>query len=148
MIKEHQEIVVRQPRKTVFEFLNDEEKLSSWVNGIVTITPIGEPKEGLGARAKLVVNVPTEMEFESVVTVWEPPRRFAWSIDVKQMASTQTYALEDLGEETKIVLDVEHRLKGFTMKLLSPLIRMTLKKERAKEMERLKAALNEIPRSE
>ncbi len=148
MIRERREITVQQPRETVFEFLNDEEKLSSWVNGIVSITPIGAIEEGLGARAKIVINVPTEMEFESTVTAWDPPRRFAWSVEMKEMASTQTYTLEDLGDRrTKILLEVEHQLKGFVMRCLSPLIRMTLKRERAKEMERLRTVLDALPQS-
>ena len=144
MIREQREITVQKPRQEVFDFLNDETKLSSWVNGITSIEPFGEPKQGVGAKAKLVVSVPTEAEFVSVVSEWDPPKRFAWSVDMKEMASTQTYTLEDLGDgATKVVLEVEHRPKTFMMKLLSPLIGWSIKKERAKEMVRLKTMLEE-----
>ena len=73
MIKEHREIVVDQPREKVFEFLNDDTRLSSWVNGIVSIEPFGEPAEGLGAKAKIVVNVPSEMEMVSTISEWDSP---------------------------------------------------------------------------
>jgi uncharacterized protein YndB with AHSA1/START domain len=144
MIKEHREITVRQSREMVFAFLTDDSKLSSWVKGIVSVEPFGEPKEGVGAKARLVVNVPTEMEFVSTISEWEPPRRFAWSVDVKEMASTARYTLVEADEGTKVTLDVEHRLKGFVMKLMSPFIRWHLTSERAKEMERLRKALEEL----
>lgn len=144
MIKEHREITVPQPREKVFNFLTDDRKLSSWVKGIVSIKPFGEPTEGVGAKARLVVNIPTEMEFVSTISAWEPPRRFAWSVDVKEMASTQTYTLDEVEGGTRVTLDVEHRLKGFVMKLMSPFIRWHLKSERAKEMERLRKLLEQL----
>ncbi len=144
MIKEHRELTVRKPRETVFGFLNDSSKISSWVKGIVAIEPFGEPTEGVGAKAKIVINVPTEMEMVSTVSEWDPPHRFAWSVDVKEMASTQTYTLDEVEGGTKVTLDVEHRFKGFFMKLFSPLIGRQIKSERAKEMERLKQALEAL----
>ena len=144
MIKEHREITVQRPREKVFAFLTDDSKLSSWVKGIVSIEPFGEPKEGVGAKARLVVNVPTEMEFVSTISEWEPPRRFAWSVDVKETASMQIYTLDEVDGGTKVTLDVEHRLKGFVMKLMSPFIGWHLKSERAKEMERLRKVLEKL----
>jgi uncharacterized protein YndB with AHSA1/START domain len=144
MIKEHREITIQQPREKVFEFLNDNSKISSWVNGIVAIEPFGEPTEGLGAKATITVNVPAEMKMVSTISEWEPPRRFAWSVDIEQMTSRQTYTLEEVGDGTKVTLTVEHRPKGFFMKLLSPVIGWQIKSERAKEMERLKKVLNEL----
>lgn len=144
MIKEHREITVNQPREKVFEFLTDDDKISTWVNGIVSIEPFGEPKEGVGAKARITVNVPMEMTMVSVVSEWDPPRRFAWAVDVDSMASQQAYTLEEVADGTKIILDVEHRLKGFFMKLMSPLIGWQIKSERAKEMVRLQKVLDEL----
>lgn len=144
MIKEHREITVQQSREKVFEFLNDDEKISTWVNGIVAIEPFGEPSEGVGAKANITVNVPTEMTMVSTISEWDPPRRFAWSVDVDAMASQQTYTLDEFEGGIKITLTVEHRPKGFFMKLLSPLIAWQIKSERAKEMERLKKVLEEL----
>lgn len=144
MIKEHREIIVQQPREKVFDFLNDRDKLSLWVNGIVRVEPFGEPSEGLGAKARIVVNVPAEMELVSTISQWDPPRRFAWSVDVKELASEQVYTLEEVDGGVKVVLDVEHWLKGFFMKLMSPLIGWQIKSERAKEMIRLQTALNDL----
>ena len=144
MIKEHRELTVQKPRKTVFEFINDKGKISSWVNGIVSVEPFGEPTEGVGAKVKLVINVPTETELVSTVTEWEPPHRFAWTVDIKEITSTQTYTLDEIEGGTRITLDVEHRFKGYFMKLLSPIIGSQIKTERPKEMERLKRALNDL----
>jgi len=144
MIKEHREIVVPQTRDTVFAFLTDETKLTSWVDGIVSIEPFGEPSEGLGSKARVKINVPVEMEVVSTTTEWEPPYRVAWSVDVPEMASTQTYTLEPVAEGTQITLDVEHRLKGFFMNLFSPLIGWQIKSARAKEMERLREVLSQL----
>ena len=144
MIKEHREITVQQPREKVFAFLTDDSKLSTWVKGIVSIEPFGEPKEGVGAKARLAVNVPTEMEFVSTISEWEPPRRFAWSIDIKEMASTQIYTLDEVDGGTRITLHVEHRLKGFVMKFMSPFIRWHLNSERTKEMVRLRNVLEKL----
>jgi carbon monoxide dehydrogenase subunit G len=144
MIKEHRELTVTKPREAVFEFINDNEKISSWVKGIVSVEPFGEPTDGMGAKVKLVVNVPAEMELVSTISEWEPPHRFAWSVDVKEMASTQTYILDEVEGGTKITLNVEHRFKTFFMKLISPLIGMQIKSERAKEMERLKQVIEAL----
>lgn len=142
VIKERREIVVKPSPEDVFEFLNDDAKLSSWVNGIESIKPFGEPSEGLGAKAKLVVSLPTKMEFVSEVTEWDPPRRFAWTVDDHGMKSTQTYNLEEVDGGTRIVLSVIHEPRTWMTKLFSPLIGWTIKKERAKEMIRLRDALN------
>ena len=111
MIREHQELTVKQPREKIFEFLNDESNAALWINGIVSIEPIGEPKEGLGSQVKIVVNVPSDMEIISTVTEWDPPKRFAWTGEVEGFTGVQTYQLEEVEGGTKIILDVEHRRK-------------------------------------
>lgn len=144
MITERREIVATPPPEKVFEFLNEDSKVSSWVNGIESIEPFGEPSEGLGARAKLVVSSPAKMEFVSTVTEWEPPNRFAWTVDDHGMKSTQTYTLDRIRDGTRVVLTVVHEPKSWTAKLLAPLIGWSIKKERAKEMIRLQNELNKL----
>ncbi len=141
MISEHQTIIINRDAHSIFEFINDDDCLGKWVNGIVAVVPIGELKGGVGDRVRISVDIPKKMDIVSTVIEWEPDRLMKFSNDVKVMPGWIGYELKPLESGTELTFTAEHHPKGIFMRLISPLIRRMFRKERRKELERLKQVL-------
>ncbi|WP_395376160.1 SRPBCC family protein [Marinicella sp. W31] len=142
MIKEDNTIEIKQNQESVFAFLMDDSNLSLWVNGIVAVNPIGEHHNSVGDAVMIEVNVPKEMHIRSTLSRLDQPHLFATEYEAGNMKGGMQYTLKSVNESTTAVhYTAVHHPQGWLMKLLSPLIGVVIKKERKKELMRLKAVL-------
>jgi len=144
MIKESHKISIDKDISTIFDFINDDSKLHTWVNGIVSIEPIGTHTGGIGDSVLIKVNIPNDAEITSTLIEYEKPTRMSIKYSSNGMNGKMSYDLEDLGNSTELKVMAQHNAQGIFMKILSPIIGFVIKKERKKELIRLKKVIEAL----
>ncbi|MDH3582754.1 MAG: SRPBCC family protein [Phycisphaerae bacterium] len=104
-------IEIDRPIDEVFTYTN--EKVPEWSLTVVEDRVI-EDKNGVGTTFLCVTEEKgRRMEFQGVVTVWEPPARSAISLIGKSFDIEAEYRFEDLGGRTRVTQESTVSGKGF-----------------------------------
>lgn len=141
MISESSHITINLPVEQVFDFLSQDSNLSSWVNGVVSITPVGLPTGGVGDAVIIEVDRPQPMTIRSELIEYQPPHRLTIEHRAKGMTGRLTYQLSPFDGVTQLELQAQHQPLGTLNRLFAPVIGRIIKRERRKELARLKAVL-------
>ena len=135
-------IEIERSPEDVWPWVTETEKMKQWQKGLLEVTPLNDV-EGVGARARLKIKEGHRVcEYEDEVTVWEPPERLAvrlWGGPLPEgMEMEISYELEDLGGRTRIHTSCGCEVKGFFMKLFSPLFKLFAGMQQRSFFKRLK----------
>jgi uncharacterized membrane protein len=112
-------ITVNVPRQQVWEWVNDPEKVGTFMEGIRFWTVEGEPSMGERARYTVRVRVGAA-EVGSLVEIieWDPPHEIAWtSITGIQMRGR--WILHGLGKRTEVILRISYQAPGGIIAVLA-----------------------------
>lgn len=95
----------------VFTYAN--EKVAEWSLTVVE-DEVVEEKHGMGTKFRCVTEERGyRMEFQGVITRWEPPAQSAVYLTGKSFDMDCEYRFEDLGGRTRVTQESEVRGKGF-----------------------------------
>ena len=136
-------VVVDRPLAEVFLYTN--ERVAEWSKTVTRIEPLGAKEHGVGARSRVhTEDAGREMEFDCVVTVWDPPNASAVEMTGKQFDITAHYTFVDLGDRTEVTQRSTVRGKG-AFRALFFLLGWLMKKQACRaqesELENLKRLL-------
>ena len=135
-------IEIDRPIDEVFDYTN--KNVEEWSLTVVKDEVI-EDKDGVGTTFLCVTEEKgRRMEFDGLVTVWEPPTKSAISLTGKRFDIDAQYRFEDLGGRTRVTQESDVTGKGF-VKVVFFLFGWALNKQGCKavsyELESLKEKL-------
>lgn len=143
MARLEKDIVVRRPRRVVYDYLINLETRADFLppdHRAFRITSASPRSVGatIGFQVELGKIHPAEIVLTGVL----PPEGVTEIVKIGPLRATQRYALEEHEQGTCIRLIVEYRLLGVAHKLLDPFLwAPALKRWQATTLERLQAAL-------
>jgi Polyketide cyclase / dehydrase and lipid transport len=135
-------VEIDRPINEVFTYAN--EKVAEWSLTVVEDEVI-EDKDGVGTTFRCVTEEKgRRMEFQGVVTHWEPPTRSAVNLTGPMFDIEAEYRFEDLNGRTRVTQESTVKGKGF-VKVMFFLFGWLMKKQGCKavtnELESLKMKL-------
>ena len=137
---------IARPPKEVFAYATDPTKLSTWQTNTISALAEDDRPIGLGTRVREVHRAPGGKQLASLVEVseYEPDRVFALRMleGALRIHARITFESTELG--TRVQLDAHGQPSG-PMRLVQPLIRLTLKRQFAGYCETLKQVLENTP---
>lgn len=139
--------IARAPEE-VFAYVADPAKLSTWQINTVSVTQEGDGPLGLGTRLREVHSAPGGKELESLVEVseFDPPRAFALRMVEGPLPIDGRITFEPSGEGTLMTFSGSGQPRG-AMRLASPLLERTIKRQFAQHCANLKRVLENPSRS-
>ena len=139
-------IEIDRPIDEVFAYTND--KVAEWSLTVVE-DEVTEDKNGVGTTFRCVTEEHgRRMDFQGVVTLWEPPTKSAISLTGKTFDIEAEYRFENLHGRTRVTQASNVTGKGL-IKIMFFLFGWFMNKEGCKavanELENLKAKLEGLP---
>jgi hypothetical protein len=135
-------IEIDRPIGEVFTYTND--KVAEWSLTVVE-NEVAEDKNGVGTTFRCVTEERgRRMDFQGVITLWEPPTKSAIRLTGKSFDIEAEYRFEDLNGRTRVTQESTVSGKGF-VKIMFFLFGWLMNKEGCKavsrELESLKKKL-------
>ena len=104
-------VTIARPIDEVFHYTN--EHVAEWSKTVTRIEPIDEGEPGVGSRSRVITeDSGHRMEFDCVVSVWDPPNASAVKMSGKSFDLVAHYAFTDLGGSTLVTQRSLARGKG------------------------------------
>ncbi len=126
-------VEINRPIDEVFKYTN--EKVAEWSLTVVEDEVIDEKPDGVGTTFRcLTEERGRQMEFQGVVTLWDPPTLSAIHLTGKAFDVDAEYRFEDLGGRTRVTQDSTVTPKGF-LKIVFFLCGWMMKKSTCKAVE-------------
>jgi hypothetical protein len=134
-------IVVRRPIAEVFEFVADARNRPSWDGSVVTeeLTSAEPIRQGTTVHTRLR-SMGRELDYDWVVTSFEPPVGMVVTSTVGPLPTTLTYLLTDLGHATRVEFSVVGRPTG-ALRLLRPAMARSTQRNLDRSFARLQQVL-------
>ena len=115
-------IVINRPTETVWAYMSNFEKTSTWNPATVEMRLTSEPPLREGSTYTWVGQfLGRRIESNAEVTVFEPNREFAYKIVSGPFPGTASNRLESVAGSTQVVLTSEADMSGF-FKLAEPVL--------------------------
>lgn len=130
----------------VWPYLEEPEKMKSWLLELVDILPDGPETQGVGTRFKMRLRELGKVaEYQGEVRKYDPPRLLGHRLTGGSFKANEEmfgdYELSDLGGRTRLEYRVEKELEGWVLKALTPLILLLAKARFNGMFKRLKKAV-------
>lgn len=142
LVRITESIVIDRPVEEVFEFITDLSTHHLWT-GATKAELLSEPPVGEGSRMLYAGKfLGREMENESVITVWDPPRRMGYRIETGFKAEA-LQSLEPVGGATRMTWEYWGELPKMLafFKMAEPLFAKQSKKYLRDALTKLKVEL-------
>ncbi len=132
-------IVINAPASAVWNVFTDETVLSKWLSGYKSSGVIsGQPLE-VGSKHEMVFEENgKEMKFIETVTQVEINSAYGFSLSHEKMCSKNLTKLSEVDGKTTLIQYVDVEAKSFFYKMMMPLIKSSICKKSAKDLQRLK----------
>ena len=136
------ETEIAHPPSDVFAYVTDPSKLHTWQTNTVSAEVQGGGPLVLGSRLRERHRAPGGKELDSVVEVaeFEPPRAFALRMVEGSLPLDAHIRLEPSGDGTRMAFRVHGQPTG-AMRVMQPLLRLTVKRQFASYCATLKRIL-------
>jgi len=144
MINYQSDVIVNRPVEQVYQMAADVARLDDWTDMKGTHLVSGSTL-GVGAQIQTTLNMgPLKQAMTFEVSEYEPNRRLSWKTISKGTVDWDAvYTFEPQGPSaTKLGTSGQLRLNG-PLRLLEPLMAGEVKAGEAKELERLKALIEQ-----
>ena len=138
MIQFEHRIQINRPVHEVFEFLADPRNFSKWQSGVVQSTVTSPGPIGMGTTFDEVVKIMAwKVRTACEVTQYELDRKMCFKATSKPIAYAGQFTFEKTGDGTRLNVFGVAQLRGL-WRLAGPLFGSEIKKETAKEMDKIK----------
>ncbi len=144
-------VVVSRSPDEVWTWLEEPEKLKSWVSWLIEVRPLTEGPRAVGSRALWVMedanNGGRKMEITSEVTGYEPGRRLAVKLSVPQAFSGQAaYTFTPMPDgRTRVEVDSTYSFDLWFAQLMRPLVVRAASRKMNDDLARLRAKVEAAP---
>ena len=134
------QVTINLPRARVIELFDNPDNLKLWQEGLQSFEHVSGTAGEPGAKSKLVYATDRRrIEMIETVTLRDLPDAFNGTYDAQGVHNIQNNRfIEDGPERTRWVSESEFQFSGF-MRLLSPFIQGSIRKESQKLLEDFKA---------
>jgi len=136
-------IRIAAPSEVVWQVTADVERWPDWTPTVKSVIRLGA--EPLGPGSEVMIEQPGQPPAVWIVTVFEPGRRFAWRTSRRGLSMVGTHDLISEGDGTENVLRLE--ASGWVAVLLSPILRLAIRRALARENQGLRARCEAIAAS-
>lgn len=143
-MKLHHTQRIAAPPERVFAFLDDDDKLPLWMEGLEeTVYPDGrDAADPVGARFRQRLSEGGRaVVYEGEIVAHERPHRLAVHLHVPGFAVTADYRLRPDGAGTRLDYRAEVRFGRVLPRLMAPLHRGAMRRIVARQMDSLRAAV-------
>ncbi len=135
------ELTVDRPRRDVFTFLADKERMPAWMAGVKRVRRQSPAPIGLGTTWAVVGKMlGRRLESTYELTSWVPPTEFSGRLVSTMFTYEETYRFEDENGATKVRLEA-CAMPGSKLKLLWPLLALAVPRQVKADHRRLKTML-------
>ena len=136
-------LVIHRPIQTVFNFVSNYQNSPRWVSGTMKHQKITPGPIGVGTVIHTTGHAAgLRVEATRIVTAYEPPVKYAFSSDYRQIPFTMTFFFEPMQSGTRLTVMVEGESAGL-FKAATPLILRSLRRQVEGDLRRLKSVLEE-----
>lgn len=140
------EIEIEKPISRVIELFDDPDKMSEWMEGLISFEHLSGEAGQVGAKSKLVFQMgKRQVEMIETITVRNLPDEFSGTYDaegVHNIVKNKFVALSDT--KTKYISEQEFQFKGF-MKVVGFLMPGAFKKQSMKYLTNFKTFVENQP---
>lgn len=136
-------IEIAQPQKEVFAFVSDPRNDPIWCPKVKSVTPLGGPGGGAGARFEVIhrpIPFLPDRRMDYTLIDWDAPRRIVWSEDDGRDLIAVTYTLEAIEGGTRFTQRDDAQLSA--PRVLHPLMRIGIGADIAGQLRRLRRHLD------
>jgi uncharacterized membrane protein len=135
------ELTVNRPRRDVFNFLADKERMPAWMAGVKRVRRQSPGPIGLGTSWAVVGKMlGRSLESTYELTSWTPPTEFSGRLVSTMFTFEETYRFEDHDGATKVHLEACAR-PGSKLKLLWPILALAVPRQVKADHRRMKTML-------
>ncbi len=136
-------LVIHRPIKMVFAFVSNYQNSPRWVSGAMAHQKMTAGPIGVGTVIHTTGHAAgLRVEATRIVTAYEPPVKYAFKSDYRQVPFTTTFLFEPIPAGTHLTVIVEGEPAGL-FKAVTPLILGTLRQQVEGDLRRLKTVLEE-----
>lgn len=136
------EIEFEQSPQAVFRYLDDTTLATQWLSSLEEIIPLTEGGNRVGAKSKHIYSENgRRFEMLEETLIYEPNERVKIHAQNEDFELTAEYRLEAVSQGTRLHYQSDIKVHNMIMKLLSPFINMTAKKQLVADFERLRTLL-------
>lgn len=133
-------ITIRRRPADVFAFLSRFENVPRWNYAITETRKVSAGPVGVGSRYVQTRTVPSHSEESFEITEYEPDRRLSIKGTLGRFPAEATYAIEAIGDATRLTNDVELQPTGL-LSVVAPLAASRVRAAVANNLEALKNIL-------
>jgi len=138
-------IDIAKPPQTVWAYVEEPDKLKSWISWVVEVRDETPGRRGVGSRYVLVMedrnNGNMRVNIASEVVAYEECKKETLRLSVPGMFSGEgTYALQDLGNgQTRLTQESTYHFDNWFARLMAPLVMSEARKKMVEDLQRLKS---------
>ena len=138
-------IDIAKPPLTVWAYVEEPDKLKSWISWVVEVRDETPGRRGVGSRYVLVMedrnNGNVRMNVAHEVVAYDESRRKTMRLSTPGMFSgVGTYTLQDLGNgQTRLAEDSRYHFDNWFARLMTPLVMSAAHKKMVEDLQRLKS---------
>lgn len=137
-------VTINRPVEEVWQIFINPANLPHWLSGYVSATVISGQQGAPGSKTKLVLKERgKEMTVTETVQETTPLKHFRSTMEHKQMNSEVDFRFISFGNYTEIIQTSQLFPDGFLMKLLTPLLKGSVKKTLTNDLIKLKIFIEE-----
>jgi carbon monoxide dehydrogenase subunit G len=139
-------IRISRPPEDVWAVVSDIDTHTTWRPALVEFRQVSDGPLGVGSRIREVLRFgKREIEIDDVVTRFDPPRHFGLRGGWKAADFEVDFRLEPDGDGTLVTMDWPLYPKSLPMRVAAPVLKGTMRRATAEELEKLKAYVEAKP---
>lgn len=136
-------LVVRRPVEEVFAFVSNYQNSAKWVSGRMEHTKVSAGPVGVGTVIRTTGRaMDVRIEATRIVTAYEPPAKYAFKSEYRQIPLATTFHFEPIQGGTRLTVVVEGEPTGL-FKAATPLVLGAIRQQFEGDLRRLKRLLEE-----
>lgn len=134
-------VEINRPVEEVFSFFSNLDNRKQWESGLEELSQTSEGPVGVGTTWRETVRaMGRRMELTLELTGYEPNKQWNEKIDAGSMKAEVNITFDSTNGGTRVNGVVDMQIGGF-LKLASPIVTRTLRKQMQADINRLKAVL-------
>ena len=138
-MKFRSEIIINKPLRDVYKFTVNPKNFSRWVDGFEKFKPLkGKPRQVGSIGVHIYNDKEGKLEVKEEVLALHHNQNIKTHLSHKNMETTLDFRFLDQGDSTKIIVEVQVRLKPLLFNLATPFVKTPMRKQQLADLKRLK----------
>lgn len=129
-----EELHIDCPPTAAFDLMADVRRITDWNSGVSSVEMKSNRAIGRGSR---FVAVNRGQAMESTITTFDRPERLEFATTGKTMDVAGRFSFKSAGSGTRLIIELDPRLKG-VMKVLLPILKPMIRRDLANQHAKFK----------